>query len=86
MLNETGSGDNKTVPVSVDQVDNKVAEDHDKIASLEMKIKILTETVKASENITAELEKNKGVLFILAIVQIDILAILMSVGFYCLNT
>lgn len=46
--------------MSVDQVDSKVAEDRDKIASLEMRIKVLTETVKASENITPELEKIKG--------------------------
>lgn len=60
MLNETGSSDIKTVPVSVDQVDNKVTEDHDNIVSLEMKIKTLTETVKVSENIAAELESIKG--------------------------
>lgn len=60
MLNETGSGDNKTVPVSVDQVDNKTTEDQDKVTSLEMSIKDLTETVKASEKIAAELEKVKG--------------------------
>lgn len=60
MLNEIGSGDSKTVAVAVDQVDNKVAEEQDKIASLEMKIKVLTETVKASENIAVELEKIKG--------------------------
>lgn len=58
LLNE--SGDNKTVPVSVDQIDNKVVEDYDKITTLEMRITTLTETVKASENIAAELETIKG--------------------------
>lgn len=58
LLDETGSGDNKSV--SVDQVDNRFADDHDKIASLEMKIKTLTDTIDASQNIAAELEKNKG--------------------------
>lgn len=60
LLNETGSGDNKTVPVPVDPVDNKLADDRDKIASLEMKINTLTEIVESSKNIAAELERNKG--------------------------
>lgn len=70
MINETGSGDSKTAPVSVDQVDKKVAEDQDKISSLEMRITVLTETAKASENIAAELEKIKGLFIFLVILEV----------------
>lgn len=86
MLNETGSGDNRTVPVSVDQVDNKVAEDQDKVASLEMRIKDLTETVKASEKLSADLEKVKGARpFIYFSNCRGIRAIFMSVNLLCIK-